>query len=377
MFAQIVQKLKKAVSFDKTANVYHYAELNYPEITDYLYKNSISAQLGVDMFFNFIIGKGYIQNKTKVGKQTLYSFLRKVGKSIAKNKGVFIHVNFSFADGIKISSFDVIPFSQCRIGKKDDKSYNGKISVSKDWTKKEHTTFDVFNFNESVIKSQVKKSGGIENYKGQILYITLEDEDFYPMSTIHPVMNDCYSEINASVYKSNALARGFFGRKMFITPPFVSAEDRGEILYSNQNKRRQFDETLESFMGAENVGGIMRIEAESIQQIDEVEKYFKMIDIKDDLNDKQWEYTEKSVGQNIIKAFKNIPPLLVFQNDGVFGNSGESIKQAQIQYQTQTTFERDFVNELINDLWKKSTFYDGTDLQIIHLIDITNETVNN
>lgn len=57
------------------------------------------------------------------------------------------------------------------------KNTSGKIVVYDNWDgskgqvdKKKFNIIDVFNPNEKVVLSQIEKAGGIENYKGQVLF---------------------------------------------------------------------------------------------------------------------------------------------------------------------------------------------------------------
>lgn len=367
MKANFIKRVLQAVTLDRKHNVYHYADPLYPQTTNYLIENSISAKLGADMLLSYIIGSGFGEFDTISISDELYlsDFGRKVAQSLSRNRGVFIHINYNFLNGIKHESYDVLPFDHCRLGKKDDNKYNGKIAVCSDWTTgKSVELFDVYNPREIVIREQAKQKG----WKGQVYYFNLDYNSFYPNSIIHSVINDCKSEINAGIYKSASLEGGFFGKTLLVTRPFVSETDTGEILLQKTSERDKFKKTLESFIGAENNTGILHMEME-FDNVDDIEKQMIFKDIQSNIDDKLFAYTEESVAKNIIKTFYNIPPLLVFQNDGVFGNSGESIIQAQKQYWNNTKHIRETFEIILNELFKNHKNYAGTPIKVLPLLN--------
>jgi hypothetical protein len=106
-----------------------------------------------------------------------------------------------------------------------------------------------------------------------------------------------------------------------------------------------------------------------------IEKSILFKTIETNIDDKLFEFTEKSTRDNIRFAFNNIPAMLVHANDGqMFGQSGEGIKQAKLFYQEQTTMERMALEEAFNYLMKYFEGFTGV-LKIELLIkdDVNNE----
>ncbi len=145
---------KREVEYDKTLKVYTNGEANdYPERVERLINNSVTAKQCVNIMTSFLSGKGFKDvNNFLVGKTTLLTAFYRSAKSIAKHRGAFIQVNYNL--NAKITSINVLPFSHCRVGKKDDEKYNGKIGVCEDWSKHKSTDvtwIDVYNPKENVI----------------------------------------------------------------------------------------------------------------------------------------------------------------------------------------------------------------------------------
>jgi len=384
----IIEVYKKVVKYDKQLNVIKNGEDNlYPERADRFINNSVTAKTCAKIMATYLAGKGWgdadeiITNKAKGTK--LKKFTENIAISFAKQRGVFIHVNYNA--NFKPSSFEVLPYTSCRLGKKDDNKYNGKIAVSYKWDEnpKEEDIiyFDVFNPNKKIVESQIENSKGktfvekLKNYKGQILYVNIDDEYVYALSQIDPVMNDCDSEAQASVYKNKSLRKGFFGKTLIITKPLLGSledypDEKEWALASSE--RENFKETIQQFIGAENVGDALHLE---LQYEDEagIDKAIFFKDISSNIDDKIFSYTEESVFKNILMAFNSIPPALVRPENSVFSASGESIKAMQIVYQDNTEAERTSLIETVKMLMNLY-LEEETELNLIPLIE--NDTIS-
>lgn len=387
----IVELDKRTVKFDKTIGIYTNGfDNNYPERVKRIIDNSATAKPSAKLFRKYIVGKGlgdvlnsFILNKEK--QLTLSKAILNIGNDISYHTGCYIQLNYNL--DCKIISGDILPFEDCRVGKADDKKYSGKIVIYDNWDgskgaidKKKFILIDVFNPNKNVILSQIEKAGGIENYKGQVFYFNPYGL-IYPLSPVDNVINDADSEYMGSIFKNRSLRKGFFGKKMLITPPMVDdnlrADDTSlsdEMLVEKRNQvseRDNFKKNIKKFIGADEIDGLFHLEMEL--EGDDIEKQMKFIDVETDINDKLFEYTEKSTANNIRKAYNNIPSILIENSDNsVFGQSGEMLKQAKIFYQEQTEEERDWIaKEILTPILKNFegfTMPEGG-INIIPLID--------
>jgi len=362
----LIDVYKKKTEFDKSLGIVANGVDNlYPERADRFINNSVTAKTCAKIMATYLMGKGWLgRNKVIVNKEkmlTLQHFTSKIAHSLVKQRGVFIHVNYNA--NFEPSSYDVLPYVHCRVGKRDDNKYNGKIAVSDKWdnsklNETDITFINVFNPDKKVVQSQINKVKGedltekIRRYKGQVLYLNLDDDYVYALSQIDAVMNDCDSEAQASVYKNKSLRKGFFGKTLVVTRPLAgSLEDYTDAnqYHEAQSERSNFKDTIKDFIGAENVGDTLHVELE----FDDNEKLDNAIlfkDISSNIDDKLFEYTEKSVFNNILMAFNSIPPALVRPENSVFGQSGESIQQMQKVYQNNTSNERDALIEIVQYL---------------------------
>ena len=289
------------------------------------------------------------------------------------------------------SSIDLLPYVHCRLGKKDDDKYNGKIGVTDKWSQKkvkidEIDYIDVYNPDKKVIQAQVNATKGETDadkwkaYKGQILYINLDEEYDYALSTIDAVQYDCDSEAQSSLFKNKSLRKGVFGKTAVITKPLIGNADeypetvQGRKDYNKaDSERTAFKDTINNFIGAENAGGVLHIELE--HDADKLEEAILFKNISSDIDDKLFEYTETSVFKNILMAFNNLPSGLVRSDNTLFANSGESLKEMRKVYQINTKAERNEVEQTVQMLMRKFT-EPKDNLELEPLIDETEDTAS-
>lgn len=380
-----IEFLNKIPKFDKRAGIYNNGvDNNYPELVESVIANSVTALRCKNTMASFISGKGFgdVLNKIIVNERkgtTLLKLSQDIADSISEHGGFYIHTNWNA--NIEITDFDVLPFGDCRIGKKDDDGYSGKIHVCSDWSddklSKAARKIDVFNPLKSVIEDQASKAKGFDKYNGQVYYFKF-GKYTYPLAPIHPCMEDADSEKRASIYKNTSLRKGFFGKTLVITKPLVDpmiSEDTEPEIYREQaSERDSFRETIKKFVGAENVDGVMHLELE--MQTDDIDKEILFKNIESNIDDKLFAFTEGSVGDNICTTYK-MPHILIRPKDsGLFAASGELIKQAKQYAQDETNNERMILEETINKLMSRFV-KPQKDLKIIPLIEKEIKNVDN
>ncbi|WP_417867947.1 hypothetical protein [Xanthomarina gelatinilytica] len=382
--AAFIELLQATAKYDKRLEIHENGVgNNYPALVESRIANSVTAKRCAETMATYLTGKGFGDelNKLIVHEKkniTLLQFLQDISESIAEQNGVFIAVNY---EGIhKHSSFEVIPFGHCRIGKKDDDNYTGKILVCTDWSDqkkaKKARIVDVYNDDPKVVEAQVKKAGSFKKYNGQILYVKF-GKYIYPYSRAHPVLDDADSERAASVYKNSSLRKGFFGKTLIVTKPLVdpTLNEEDDDYKVQVTARTKFRETIQSFIGAENVDGALHLEMEF--ESDDIDKEILFKNIDTNINDKLFAHTETSVSENICVSYGINPNLIKPKDAGLFAQSGESYKQMKLDYQEETSDERLIVEQIVNKLMKKFTT-PKEDLKIIPRIPIptTNGTDN-
>lgn len=366
MKISLIEIASRLIKWDKKMNIYLNGVDNlYPNRANRFRNNSVTAKMSSEIMTQFLIGRG-LENIEDfiidpITQLSFFDLTEDIARSIVDNKGVFIWVNYN--GNLKFDKAHVVPFSSCRIGIKDSNDYNGKILVKKDWgdSKEQEVVVDVYNPNEEVIKSQIKRAKGIEKYKGQILYYNCERQFYYPTSRIDAVLHDCDSEAQSSTYKNQLLRKGFFGKTMFVTRPLIDEsinkyvkEDGKKILNKEyiaaeteaDNLRKQIKE----FLGAEKAGGAMLIETDF--DGDKMKDWFQVETVESKINPDLFINVENSLRENILIAHNNLPKGLIMSSESMFSNSGEAIQQMKTQYWESTEKERAIFIRLVNEFLK-------------------------
>lgn len=356
---------KKLVKWDKKLEIHLNGEDNaYPERVERFRNNSVTAKMASTIMAQYLIGKGFGEaDNIKIGKLKLIDIAEDIARDITTPKGVFIHVNF---DGnLDVSDFNVIPFGHCRLGEKDSKDYNGKILVCKDWSakydKKNVKVLNVFNPDKKILQYQIEKAGGIDKFQGQIFYYNMDREYYYPLSRIDPVIHDCNSEYNASVYKDNILENGFIQSTFFITRPLIDndfIEDvrsrndpvMFETLRKQESEKEAFKENGKKMLGAKGIGGFMHVEVDFAGE--KLSDAFDIKTVKSDINPELFKFVEESATTKILMAYNNLPSVLVRADNSMFSAGGDSLKVAKETYWENTSKERNIVETIINDLYR-------------------------
>lgn len=346
------------VKIDKRTEVFNFGADNaFPSLIEALIRMSVTSKICVDKISKAIYGKSF----GKLGKvivnskgQSLNEVLRIAGRWYAKQNNCYLQVTY---DGnFDVKGIVVLPVTDVRIGKADDKGYSGKFIVYDNWDKskgkmiqsKSFVLCDRFNSDKEVIEKQVLNSrkdkkgvsvGEIEDYNGQIIHIRKDETFKYSLSDLEPVMSEALLENNSQVFRSKGAEDGFINTKLMTTAPFKDGE-----------ARKEFKKDMDGLRGAKNSNGVLLLE--TAQPSEDVSKQISLQDLSSPYNDKLFEYSDKQGEKNLCKAW-GVPLVLVSQNDNsMFGNSGEMLKEAKLQLWESKEEERNQLEEVFSMLMK-------------------------
>jgi hypothetical protein len=338
---------------------------DYPQMMEKIINGSVTAKTSANVYAKFLTGEGFENEKINnivvgtdsKGKDiTILSLLREFTMSLSRNNGAYIHCNYML-DGFKIVNVHLKPFKYCRFSKPDDEEYSAKILVYNNWEKdkskskynvKDIKNFNVFNSRENVITDQIQKAGGIENYKGQIYFLFLDNEYFYPLSNYDEVYLDCDTEAQLALYKNRQTRNSFFKKTVMRIQPRRTEEETEELARDIRN-----------LLGVDGDGlVILEDEPDDSGEYDD-RKGFAVDQLESDVQDDLFKEWPKQLANNIRKAAKNIPSLLIEIEDAIFSNqSGESIIQATNFYNAITRDDRASVEQAFKEIF--SNFNDET-----------------
>jgi len=376
--AKFVELYSRIITIDKNKDdsIYHNGENNlYPNEIELAILNSPSGKNASKMFSKFISGKGveknYIVNPDK--NYTLSKIVKIASSDIARQNGTYFHIGQEIDDNLQLKpKIDVLEYTKTRIGKEDDNEYVSKYwfkdyCIERGWNKidKEAVWYYAYNDNPEVILEQIKTdyllcnpnseeadlATMLPHYRGQVYYLNMTPEFKYALSPFDAVYNDLDSECRISMYTNRQVRTGFLG-KTYVVTAGLDEEDEEQV---------QKDVTM--WLGSDNVGGTYHL---SIGATDDIEKVFKVGQIKAEIDDKLFSETKSTLRDNIYAAANNIPAQLVKSDTSIFGTQSETYIEMKKFYTEQTLDER---TEIENTLT-----YLGFPCKIIPIIEIN---VNN
>lgn len=321
------------------------------------------------MLKKFLIGEGFAKPELNdavvssdiFGDITLSQLHAQISQTVSRQNAAAMAVGY---DGnYAVAKTRHLPYRDCRYGKQDSNDYSGLIHYYNNWHKDYYigwkpsdiAKINAFNPKPEIVASQWKEFG--KDYRGQIAILRMDDEYIYPLAPIDPALEDADTETQIKLFKNGELNKGFFAKYIMHHTAF---EDRQDMV--------DFKEVLKKFEGGDHDSSIMMMEAEfdaDGKMIDS--KSLKLEKIEQNINDKIFESYEKSVSNNIRKAYDSIPAILIEQQDGsFFGSSGEAFVQAFNFYNTQTDEKRDAISRWYKEIFKYSAnpILNGADFTI-------------
>lgn len=368
--ASNVELYSREITVSESSNTKRYIRDTddlFPLRIEKIINASPTARRCANLMAKYIVGNGnsenYFVNKRK--RKTINDILRASSASIAKQYGVYFKLSYGVdidatmaaSDNkprFKIKGVDVLDYVKMAKSKEDDNAYPGIYyqlkydegdSINEEESAK--TWFYPFSTNSKVILKQMLNDCKIkeienptieqliENYRGQVYYLNLTPEYIYALPLVDSVYNDCDTEYRISTYNNAQTRTGFLGKTVIVK--YADDEEQDE----------DFNDELKEFLGSENAANAFVVEVP--QSIDgELEKAFVVKQLKPQFDDKLFESTIKSLRQNIMGAFNNIPEALVFAGSGaLFGTSADAYNQMKIFYWEQNEYERSSLEQTL------------------------------
>ena len=350
----------------------------YPQRIEAVINNSVTAKLAAEKMCAFLVGLGFDEttNEEIVNRKknlTFYQVLKRIARDISYHKGAFIHVNYDIEG--KVNHLDVLKFKNCRVSEEDDHDYSGFVWHSKDWEnenlglfvnkrRKEKNWFYPYNPDIKVINAQRKADAPnnatpeqlIKQYRGQVMFFSLEDDSIYPNSWIDPAYNDADTEHRISLFRNDRIRNGFLGANIIMIP---EGEDEGQEIVT--------DEQIRMLLGSDNASNVLKIEVKA-EGDKKLADYIHVETLKSEVDTEQFQYDEKKIEEKILNCYK-VPELLIKKNDSaLFGPSGKVLAMVQEIFQMET----DMTRKAIENVFKK--LFPDREFEIKKLIEETIST---
>lgn len=342
-----VNNLKKS---QKRFNVKYLQKLNLQGYGEYnLYPQEVAALIGsssvggtcLDRYATFIEGNGFDSQEfsdfvcNRFG-DTIDDILHLVALDMAKFHGFALHVNYDALG--RICELQHVHFEDTRLEEEDDNGYVAHIAIHPDWTGQktrsgktikinEENVKKIFPFNPrpDVVMNQIAYSGGIENYRGQILWYSWDGRYQYPK----PIYDKVATALSTDEGIDNVLYRN--ARNNFIPAgalihrkgTLIGMDEDGNPIEPNERDEK-FGEGLNVFLGDENAASVMDITYETEEDKPE------FIAFRGNNFDKDFTVTDERTTAKIYAAFQQ--ECFYLLSKGKIGFGGTVIKDAYDLY---------------------------------------------
>lgn len=357
----IPSKILKGV-YNKKLNIQTYGEDNlYPQKIMRVIRTSPTGMGCLENYERFIFGDGFQNSalsKIEANKQgcTIDDVLFSITKDRARYGGFAIHVNYNA--NFEVCEIQHVPFESCRLQEPDGLGYVSKIVTFFDWenestrsgklvkvSEKTTCSYDVFNPNKEVIKSQIAKAGDISKYKGQILWVSSEGVNKYPIAIYGDILTELITDANISSVKYRNTNNNFMPAGMMVFRKNSISDDELQDI-----EQVNYADIITEFAGSENACKMI------VMQVDNLEDAPKFVEMNVKNYDKEFNVTEQSTTERIYAKF-NQEPFYSILRVGKTGFSSSSIQDTYRYYNSITTKERSEITrafQKVIDIWEKN-----------------------
>jgi hypothetical protein len=305
----------------------------YPQRIYAITSSSPTARNCVDTYSRFIGGSGFAditfyQSVVNSEGQTMDKVLHLVKKDMARFRGFALHVNINAT--AKITEIFHVSFEHVRMASEVRKNETGfDFATYNDWSREKRSNirtelinwFHAFDLSADAIANQVESVGGWDKYKGQLLYVSMDDHS-YPLASCDAVMESLQAEIHSDMRTTTNLQNNFSAKTLMV--------HKGK--FADNEDREEFEGSLQEFVGPAGAD-IMVVDIEKDEEMPQI------VPITNTTNDKLFEYTDNKVTNKIIRNWL-IPKILLSVTDGSGFFNQEQIRDATMYYNMMTTEER-------------------------------------
>lgn len=350
-----VNNLKKpqkrfSVKYLQKLNLQGYGDDNlYPQRVASIIGGSSIGGTCLDRYATFIEGNGFDSQEfsdfvcNRFG-DTIDDILHLVSLDMAKFHGFALHVNYDALGNIV--ELQHVHFEDSRLEEEDDNGYVAHIAIHPDWSGQktrsgkvikidDNNVKKIFPFNPKpeVVMNQIEFCGGIENYCGQILWVSMDGRYQYPK----PIYDKIVTALSTDEGIDNVLyrnARNNFmiaGALIHKKGTLIGMDDDGNPIEPDK-RDEMFGEGLNTFLGDTNAASIMDITYENVEDKPE------FINFRGTNFDKEFDSTQTSITAKIYAAFQQEVWYLI--SIGKVGFGGTVLKDAYDVYNSFVSPQR-------------------------------------
>lgn len=330
-----------------------YGERNlYPQEVRNIVLSSANGRNCYERRANYIEGNGIASLALA---ETVCSFngdkvddvLSKVSEDVAMYDGFALHVNYNVLG--EISSIAHVPFEDVRLKEPNEQGEITKLFVHSDWTGKETragkrnapkketvASFPPFNPNPRHVQEEIERSGGIDEYKGQVLYVTRSGRNEYTTPIFDAALTDMSTDEGlANVNNRNVRYNFLTGGIVFVKKGSGNSAEFDEDSFVSQ---------IEHLQGDVNACKLLVVVGETDEDKPEVIP-FSSVNF-----DKEFTATASAVVANIYAAFNQ--DMFYRLRQGSIGFSGRIAGEVNLWYCEQVTKQQRMISRIFASIFE-------------------------
>lgn len=312
----------------------------YPNKIKSMAERSQSTMSAIAKLSEFTAGQGFEEingqdiNTLEVNEegQTLFDILDHSADEKSEFRGLAIHFNYNIFG--EISEIQEIPFETLRYNK--DLT---KLVFCPDWSRSgrfgnnKKIEFDLYDPEKA--KEQIEEAGGLDEYKGQVLYWIKKRKQIYTLCRFDAALDDTQFEHESGVYKLRNIQNDYSsGHIMFYPAALKSVLEKEGLIKDIKNSR-----------GAKNAGKTKAVPLNS-SFMDALGSRKMIEEIPRTGVDKLFLKQNEETKFNIYSIFNQPPILSGISKDGMF--NAESFVDAFDYYNSVTEKDRQEVERIFN-----------------------------
>lgn len=313
----------------------------YPNKIKSIAQRSGTVSAAIGTLSSFVSGNGFQGMDIIVNSdgQNLWDILRFISYEKAMFKGFALHFNYNALG--QVIEINPINFEFARWHSDLD-----KIVLSHDWAERkierDETTY--YPFNPSNALNEIIAGGGIEKYKGQILYSIPQGADLYTVCTWDAVIDDAQLEAEVKLYGLRCIQNDYSLGGIITYPTTIT----------NDKEKKALESDLRGDKGSDAAGGIRVVGAMPMENMQNW-KWFTPISRNniDNLHKNQ----KEDAKFNIYACFRQPPILNGVASRGMFNES--SFADAFNYYNATTETERKEVERECNKILAASVWFNA------------------
>lgn len=327
------------ISYVQALGIQNYGQDNlYPQVLRDIVSASSTGSECMERYADFIEGNGfreerfseYVVNRRGDTADDIHTL---ICRDVALFDGLALHVNYNVNGDIV--ELQHIPFENCRMVEEDANGYMAKIAIHPDWSgkktrkgkaiqvKKDFIDYiDVFNPQKEVVLSQIECAGGIEYYKGQVLWLSGSGRSTYPIPRADRVATEMSTDEGLANVKYRNVRCNFLPSGMIITKKGsnIQFDENGNQIKDDKNEDTGFSDNIVKLQGDTNAGKLLEVTLNADEEKPE------FVDLNTKNYDKEFSVTDASVVERIYSAYGQEPWYCI--RVGKLGFSGDVLEDA-------------------------------------------------